>query len=80
LLRTNDPSTVSPQSPYNTYTHTGLPPGPIANPGLASIQAVLAPPRTNYYYFVAMNDCRHSAFASTLAQQQINEAKYHCNA
>ena len=39
-------------SPYNTYTHTGLTPGPIANPGLASIQAALDPADTNYYFYV----------------------------
>jgi UPF0755 protein len=80
VLRTNDPSGIEPSSPYNTYTHTGLPPGPIANPGIASIRAVLFPPQTQFYYFVAKNDCRHSAFARTLEEQQINQAKYHCNA
>ena len=51
-------------SPYNTYQHIGLPPGPIANPGIASIEAVLHPAETDYLYFVA--DRRgHNHYATT---------------
>lgn len=51
-------------SPYNTYQHTGLPPGPIANPGMAAIEAVLHPAETDYLYFVA--DRRgHNHYANT---------------
>ncbi|MDD8020732.1 MAG: endolytic transglycosylase MltG [Acidobacteriota bacterium] len=46
-------------SPYNTYLYPGLPPGPICNPGLDSIQAALYPARVNYLYFVSKNDGSH---------------------
>lgn len=62
-------------SPYNTYDHDGWPPGPICNPGLASIQAVLNPDNDNYLYFVAKGDGSH-AFAETYPEQQANEQKY----
>jgi len=45
-----------PRNPYNTYQHPGLPPSPIASPGLASLQAVLQPDQTPYLYFVAKQD------------------------
>jgi UPF0755 protein len=48
-----------PSNPYNTYRHPGLPPGPIASPGEASVLAVLAPAKTNYLFFVATGDGRH---------------------
>jgi len=63
-------------SAYNTYTHQGLPPGPIANPGLASIQAA-AQPQGGYLYFVAKNDGSGThAFARTLDEHNANRAKY----
>lgn len=63
-------------SPYNTYLHKGLPPGPIANPGIESIEAAIHPAHTNYYYYVAkFNGTGGSYFASTYAQQLANEKK-----
>ena len=50
---------------YSTYTQSGLPPGPIANPGEASLRAVLAPASTRYFYFVAKGGGRHT-FSETL--------------
>lgn len=62
-------------SPYNTYVHVGLPPGPIANPGLDSIRAVLKPLQTNFLFFVAKPDGTH-AFAATLEEHQRNVDQY----
>jgi UPF0755 protein len=62
-------------SPYNTYLHRGLPPGPICNPGLASIQAVLEPVETDYLYFLAKGDGSH-AFATTFEEHLQNQQKY----
>jgi UPF0755 protein len=64
-------------SPYNTYLYPGLPPGPICNPGLSSIQAVLEPVQHDFLYFVALPDGsgRH-IFAQTFAEHELNVQKY----
>ncbi len=62
-------------SPYNTYKTPGLPPGPIANPGLASLRAAAAPSATPYLYFVARNDGSH-VFSTNNAEHNRNVEKY----
>jgi UPF0755 protein len=62
-------------SPYNSYTHTGLPPGPIGNPGEASLRAAYRPAHTDYLYFVANTQGGHF-FSSTLAEHNNNVIKY----
>ena len=68
-------SELNAQNGYNTYRRAGLPDGPIANPGKASIEAVLHPAATKALYFVADGTGGH-VFAQTLAEQQANVAKW----
>ena len=63
-------------SPYNTYVHGGLPPGPIGNPGEISLRAALAPAETPYLYFVANTQGGHF-FGATLAEHNRNVSRYH---
>jgi UPF0755 protein len=64
-----------PDNSYNTYTHEGLPPGPISNPGRAALEAVLAPERTRYLYFVARNDGTHQ-FSKSVQEHEAAVDKY----
>ncbi|MDS1030032.1 endolytic transglycosylase MltG [Bacillota bacterium LX-D] len=62
-------------SPYNTYLHKGLPPGPIASPGKAAIRAALYPARTDYLYFLAKSNGAH-VFSKTLEEHVLAKEKY----
>ena len=62
-------------SPFNTYLHGGLPPGPIANPGESSLRAAFHPADGDALYFVSNNHGGH-VFSKTLAEHQRNVARY----
>ena len=71
---------LSINSPYNTYTHQGLPPGPICMPGIDAISAALYPePNCNYMYFCATGIDGGTAYATTLSQHEDNVEKYREN-
>ena len=63
-------------SPYNLYTHQGLPPTAIANAGKASIQAALQPDKTNYYFYVLNPDTQRHVFSRTLSEHNANLRKF----
>ena len=65
-------------TPYNTYRITGLPPGPIANPGIDSLRAALYPDRVGYLYFVSTNDGLHH-FSTSLDAHRKAVSKYQIN-
>jgi len=71
-------SDLTRDTPYNTYLHTGLPPGPVANPGLRSLKAAMEPAKTKFLYFVAAGADPQggSRFASTAAEHARNVASY----
>jgi UPF0755 protein len=62
-------------SPYNTYKHVGLPPGPIGNPGKSALEAAMHPAQTDYYYFVA-DAAGHHRFARTIEEHDKNVDAY----
>ena len=71
-------SDLTRDTPYNTYLHAGLPPGPVANSGIPSLRAAMDPAKSNYLYFVAAGtDAQgHSLFAETLDEHNRNVAEY----
>jgi UPF0755 protein len=70
-------SDLASDNAYNTYRHVGLPPGPIANPGVASLRAALAPAETNYLYFVAKGDGSGGhQFSETMEQHNVAVQQY----
>lgn len=66
-------------SPYNTYTHKGLPPGPIGNPGEDALNAALDPTHDGWIYFVATDGVNNTEFAKTLAEFQRLKDKFNAN-
>jgi UPF0755 protein len=66
---------LSMDSPYNTYRYPGLPPGPIASPGRAALEAAVQPAQANFLYFVSKNDGSH-AFAGSLDEHNRNVQKF----
>ena len=63
-------------SPYNSYKRSGLPPGPIANPGITAIQAVLNPKQSDYFYYLSTRDGSQMIFSKTGAEHSANRRKY----
>jgi UPF0755 protein len=72
---TDSAKNIMPDSSYNTYTHPGLPPTPISNPGIESLIAVLEAPETDYLYYVS-DKTGHNHYAKTLQEHNVNIEKY----
>ncbi|OIO07230.1 endolytic transglycosylase MltG [Candidatus Falkowbacteria bacterium CG_4_10_14_0_2_um_filter_41_15] len=64
------------KSPYNTYINRGLPPGPIANPGLNAISGTIYPTYTDYNYFLSRSDTKETVFSKTYEEHTLNKQKY----
>ncbi len=64
------------ESPFNTYKYKGLPPGPVSNPGLKSIEATISPKKSDYYYFLSDPVTGETVFSETLDEHNLNKNKY----
>lgn len=74
-ILTDSGGNILPNSSYNTYTRTGLPPTPISNPGLSSLTAAIRPAQTNYFYYVSDKN-GHNHYETTLKQHNADIVKY----
>lgn len=72
---TDTGNNITPSSPYNTYTHSGLPPSPIANPGIAALQAAMYPEQTTYLFYIT-DSSGHNHYATTPEEHAANIKKY----
>jgi UPF0755 protein len=63
-------------TPFNTYLHKGLPPSPISNPGVQSVEAALSPEKTKYLYYLSRPDTKETIFSKTLEEHNRNIQKY----
>lgn len=72
---TDTGSNVMPNSPYNTYTHGGLPPTPISNPGYEALKAVMNPAKTDYLYYIS-DKSGNNRYGKTLEEHNANISKY----
>ena len=64
------------KSPYNTYLNTGLPPGPISNPGLSTIEAAINPQDSQFNYFLSDPETGLTIFSKSFEEHNANKAKY----
>jgi UPF0755 protein len=63
-------------SPYNSYQHIGLPPGPIGNPGISAVKAALSPVLSPYWYYLTDPVTKHTIFSKSLSEQEANRSRY----
>jgi UPF0755 protein len=71
----DSPKNILPNSAYNTYSHAGLPPTPIANPGFDVLSAVVSAPKTDYFYYVS-DSTGHNHYSKTLEGQEENIQRF----